>query len=179
MFVNTNRQLLHENSSVQLQFNQIQSIWNHWIVLCLDWNYYWICHSPNTGLDCHTSSAMCHHPLSTFSLRHWFSVCYKVDLEFDSQHCSLVQQPQAWTQLACQFSGLLFQKCPIFHFLHLERYWRVFYARINLPSHFNSWLKPLNKPTQSRPIMLSLLMVPHIGHQYSRFTLPVFRHHVK
>ena len=31
MFANLNRQLLHENSSAQLQFNQIWNIWNHWV----------------------------------------------------------------------------------------------------------------------------------------------------
>ena len=33
MFANLNRQLLHRNSSVQLQFDQMWNIWNHWSIL--------------------------------------------------------------------------------------------------------------------------------------------------
>ena len=33
MFANLNRQLLHRNSSAQLQFDQMWNIWNHWSIL--------------------------------------------------------------------------------------------------------------------------------------------------
>ena len=69
MFMNLNRQLLHENSSAQSQFDQIWNIWNHWVDSAWTGTTTGTVTFHFTGLDRHTFSAMCRRPLSMFCLR--------------------------------------------------------------------------------------------------------------
>ena len=139
MFANLNRQLLHRNSSVQLQLDQMWYIWNHWSTLPGLELSLSISLSLSTSLGW-TATRL---PLRvvTPSQRSAFAVDSRYTTRSTSS--SIVDTTASYSSLEHGLELLagfpvFFSESVRFISLYPNRYQRVFYTRIILSSHLNS-----------------------------------------
>ena len=137
MFANSNRQLLHRNSSAQLQLDQMWNIWNHWLTLPGLEQLMELSLSTSLGW---TATRL---PLRVVVPSQCSAFAVDSRYATRSTSSSIVDTAASYSSLEHGLELLagfpvFFSESVRFIFLYPKRYQRVFYTRMILSSHLIS-----------------------------------------